>query len=63
MVVPFLLYLIYPPTVKTSPDAPKLAREKLATMGPMSKNEIIMAVTLVLTVNEYANTINIIYPI
>lgn len=50
MVVPFLLYLIYPPTVKTSPDAPKLAREKLASMRPMSKNEIIMAVTLVLTV-------------
>ncbi|KAF8398371.1 hypothetical protein HHK36_017298 [Tetracentron sinense] len=50
IVVPFLLYLIYPPTVKTSPDAPKLARERLEKMGPMSKNEIIMAVTLVLTV-------------
>ncbi|KAG6438443.1 hypothetical protein SASPL_103386 [Salvia splendens] len=33
-----------------SPDAPKLAREKLAAMGPMSKNEIIMAGTLVLRV-------------
>ncbi|KAK6119780.1 hypothetical protein DH2020_046484 [Rehmannia glutinosa] len=50
IVVPFLLYLIYPPTVKSSPDAPKLAKEKLETMGPMSKNEIIMSGTLLLTV-------------
>ncbi|KAK1380790.1 hypothetical protein POM88_027534 [Heracleum sosnowskyi] len=50
IVVPLLLYVIYPPSVKSSPDAPKLAKEKLEKMGPMSKNEIIMAVTLVLTV-------------
>ncbi|CAA0833465.1 Dicarboxylate transporter 1- chloroplastic [Striga hermonthica] len=50
IVVPFLLYLIYPPTVKSSPDAPKLAREKLEKMGPMSKEEIIMSGTLLLTV-------------
>ncbi|KAK6925629.1 Solute carrier family 13 [Dillenia turbinata] len=49
VVVPLLLYVIYPPTVKSSPDAPKLAREKLEKMGPMSKNEIIMAGTLLLT--------------
>lgn len=50
IVVPLLLYVIYPPTVKSSPDAPKLAREKLEKMGPMTKNEIIMAGTLFLTV-------------
>ncbi|MQM08585.1 hypothetical protein Taro_041435 [Colocasia esculenta] len=50
IVVPLLLYIIYPPTVKSSPDAPKLARERLEKMGPMSKNEIIMALTLLLTV-------------
>ncbi|KAI3449961.1 hypothetical protein Pfo_006626 [Paulownia fortunei] len=50
IVVPFLLYVIYPPTVKTSPDAPKLAKENLEKMGPMSKNELIMAGTLLLTV-------------
>ncbi|XP_022944566.1 dicarboxylate transporter 1, chloroplastic-like [Cucurbita moschata] len=50
IVVPLLLYVIYPPTVKSSPDAPKLAREKLDKMGPMTKNEIIMAGTLLLTV-------------
>ncbi|CAA7035791.1 unnamed protein product [Microthlaspi erraticum] len=50
IVVPFPLYLIYPPTVKSSPDAPKLAQEKLDKMSPMSKNELIMAATLFLTV-------------
>ncbi|KAL5719698.1 dityrosine synthesis enzyme [Ranunculus cassubicifolius] len=50
IVVPFLLYIIYPPSVKSSPDAPKLARERLEKMGPMTKNETIMAVTLLLTV-------------
>ncbi|KAL6502994.1 dityrosine synthesis enzyme [Orobanche hederae] len=50
IVVPLLLYVIYPPTVKSSPDAPRLAKEKLEKMGPMSKNEIIMAGTLLLTV-------------
>ncbi|XP_059315261.1 dicarboxylate transporter 1, chloroplastic [Lycium ferocissimum] len=50
IVVPLLLYVIYPPSVKSSPDAPRLAKEKLEKMGPMSKNEIIMAGTLLLTV-------------
>jgi len=50
IVVTLLLYVIYPPTVKSSPDAPKLAREKLQKMGPMTKNEIIMSGTLLVTV-------------
>ncbi|KAG0458418.1 hypothetical protein HPP92_023575 [Vanilla planifolia] len=50
VVVPLLLYVIYPPTVKSSPDAPKLAKEKLEKMGPMSTSEIIMAITLLVTV-------------
>ncbi|XP_028757130.1 dicarboxylate transporter 1, chloroplastic [Neltuma alba] len=50
IVVPFVLYVVYPPTVKSSPDAPKLAREKLQNMGPMSLNEKIMAGTLLITV-------------
>lgn len=50
IVVPLLLYILYPPSVKSSPDAPKLAKERLEKMGPMSKNEIIMAGTLLLTV-------------
>ncbi|KAF7805403.1 dicarboxylate transporter 1, chloroplastic [Senna tora] len=50
VLVPLILYVIYPPTVKASPDAPKLAREKLKQMGSMTTNEKTMAVTLLLTV-------------
>lgn len=50
LVIPLLLYTIYPPEVKSSPDAPKLARENLAKMGPMSTDEVIMAVVLFATV-------------
>lgn len=52
VLVPLILYVIYPPTVKSSPDAPKLAREKLKQMGPMTTNEKTMAVTLLLTVQN-----------
>jgi di/tricarboxylate transporter len=51
VIVPLVLYVIYPPEVKSSPDAPRLAKEKLATMGPMSKEEKIMGGTLLLTVS------------
>ncbi|XP_054813942.1 dicarboxylate transporter 1, chloroplastic-like [Prosopis cineraria] len=50
VLVPLILYVIYPPTVKASPDAPKLAREKLQQMGPMTTEEKTMAITLLLTV-------------
>ncbi|XLS68006.1 hypothetical protein HN51_019029 [Arachis hypogaea] len=50
VLVPLILYIIYPPTLKSSPDAPKLARQKLQSMGPMSSNEKIMTATLLLTV-------------
>ncbi|MCI03347.1 dicarboxylate transporter 1 chloroplastic-like, partial [Trifolium medium] len=49
ILVPLILYVIYPPTLKSSPDAPKLAREKLEKMGPMTSNEKIMTATLFLT--------------
>ncbi|KAF1897079.1 hypothetical protein Lal_00034781, partial [Lupinus albus] len=50
VLVPLILYVIYPPTLKSSPDAPKLAREKLQMMGPMTGHEKIMTATLLLTV-------------
>ncbi|KAL3695141.1 hypothetical protein R1sor_008792 [Riccia sorocarpa] len=50
LLVPLILYVIYPPEIKSSPDAPRLARENLEKMGPMSKNEKIMSATLFVTV-------------
>ncbi|KAL8472174.1 hypothetical protein ACS0TY_028774 [Phlomoides rotata] len=47
---PYVLYLIYPPEIKNTPDAPTMAKQKLKQMGPIKKNEWIMMATLLLTV-------------
>ncbi len=39
IVIPFLLYVIYPPQIKHLPEAVGLAKEKLKEMGPMSSKE------------------------
>mmetsp|Transcript_18866 Transcript_18866/g.41326 ORF Transcript_18866/g.41326 Transcript_18866/m.41326 type:complete len:566 (-) Transcript_18866:273-1970(-) len=50
ILIPLFLYVVYPPEVKESPEAPLLAKEKLKELGPMSGDEKIMAVALVVTV-------------
>ncbi len=39
IVIPFVLYIIYPPKIKHFPQAVDLAKEKLKEMGPMSAKE------------------------
>jgi DASS family divalent anion:Na+ symporter len=41
-IVPFVLYRLYPPGLKSTPDAPAMAAEKLKEMGPITKNEWLM---------------------
>jgi len=48
--VPLILYVLYPPEVKDTPDAPTKARDELNRMGPLSLNEKITAAALGLTV-------------
>jgi DASS family divalent anion:Na+ symporter len=45
--VPWILFKIYPPEIKQTPDAPLIANEALNTMGNVSRNEYIMAATFV----------------
>lgn len=45
LIVPYLLYRIFPPEVKRTPEAPAAAAEALRAMGPMSRQEWITAVT------------------
>ena len=52
--IPFLLYKIYPPQKKETPEAPKAAKKELKDMGPISKNEWITAVTFVSMVTLWA---------
>ena len=45
--VPYIIYKIYPPEVKHTPDAPNIADEALKHMGKFSKNEFIMSAVFV----------------
>ncbi len=45
LLMPLVIYLIHPPAIKTSPQAPKHALEALKKMGKVSVNELIMIVT------------------
>ncbi|MGH7503923.1 MAG: DASS family sodium-coupled anion symporter [Longimicrobiales bacterium] len=47
-VVPWLMYRLYPPEIKRTPDAARFARTELEAMGPLSRSEILMLVTFVL---------------
>lgn len=45
ILIPFLLYIFYPPKIKKLPEAKLWAKEKLLALGPMSSKEWIMAMT------------------
>lgn len=42
LLLPLVLYFLYPPTLKETPDAPVLAKKKLVEMGSLSSHEKIM---------------------
>jgi DASS family divalent anion:Na+ symporter len=48
LVVPLLLYRLYPPGTKETPKASEMARERLAQMGPLARGEAIMLGTFAL---------------
>lgn len=43
IVIPYVLYRIYPPEIETTPEAKRIARRELAKMGPMTATERIVA--------------------
>jgi DASS family divalent anion:Na+ symporter len=53
-VIPYVLYKIFPPGLKETPEAPKAARARLRDMGPMTRAEWITGVTFVLMVIGWA---------
>ena len=50
LIIPFLLYKIYPPEVKETPNARNWAEQKLVSIGKMTINEKIMLATFVLAI-------------
>ena len=47
IVIPWLLFKIFPPELKETPDAPIMAQEQLEHMGAVHKNEYIMGFTFI----------------
>ena len=43
--LPLVLYRLFPPGVTKTPDAPKAARDTLRAMGPLTRDEWVVAVT------------------
>ncbi len=50
LLLPLLVFKLFPPRVGATPEAPKAARAELATMGSMSRDELITAVVFTLMV-------------
>ncbi|XP_010546344.1 PREDICTED: dicarboxylate transporter 2.1, chloroplastic-like isoform X2 [Tarenaya hassleriana] len=48
---PLILYILYPPETKDTPEAPAMAAKKLEQMGPVTRNEWIMVGTMLLAVS------------
>ncbi|SFZ98306.1 2-oxoglutarate/malate translocator [hydrothermal vent metagenome] len=51
--VPWIIFKIYPPELKETPEAPAIAKAALEKMGPVSRNEWIMAVTFIAMVTMW----------
>jgi len=48
LVVPFLIYRLYPPEITQTPEAPALAQQRLQEMGAMRRDEKILLAVFVL---------------
>ena len=48
LLVPLLIYRLYPPEIRHTPGAPELARRRLRELGPMTRQEQILLAVFVL---------------
>ena len=64
LLMPLVIYLIYPPDVKVTPDAKKFAKDNLTEMGQVSLQEKIMlgVFALMLTLWAYTPTLPVADP-
>ncbi|XP_044507608.1 dicarboxylate transporter 2.1, chloroplastic-like [Mangifera indica] len=55
LATPLILYSLYPPEIKDTPEAPAIAAKKLENMGPVTRNEWIMMGTMLLAVSLWVS--------
>ena len=53
-IIPYCLYKYFSPELKQTPEAPRIAKEELIKMGPLSKNEWIMSFVFIAMVSLWA---------
>jgi len=53
LLLPLILYRLFPPGVTDTPDAPAAARKELRTMGPLTRDEWIVAVAFAFMVTGW----------
>ncbi|HSF04807.1 MAG TPA: DASS family sodium-coupled anion symporter [Methylomirabilota bacterium] len=53
LLLPLVLYRLFPPGVSATPHAPAAAREALRSMGPLTRDEKVVAVAFVLMVTGW----------
>lgn len=46
-ICPYVVYLMYPPEIKKTPEAKEIAKREIEKMGPMSGSEKVVAITFV----------------
>ncbi len=56
ILIPLVLYRLYPPSIKHTPDAARIAKEELHRMGPMSRDERLMLVVFALVAGLWMTT-------
>ncbi len=61
LVIPYFIYKVYPPEIKETPQAAKIAEEKLSEMGPLKKSEFNMigVFLLILSLWIFGDSVNI----
>jgi len=47
ILIPFIIYKLYPPEVKNTPNAPEIAKTALSEMGPLKKQEKFMILVFI----------------
>src|SRR2546430_9598123 len=53
LLLPIVLYWLFPPGVRATPDAPAAARAALRSMGPLTRDEKVVAVAFLLMVTGW----------
>jgi L-tartrate/succinate antiporter len=62
LVLPWLIYTIYPPEIRSAPEAPRWAAQQLETMGPMARREATLLALVLVALSLWIGAIDHVEP-